>query len=183
MNDYINNAFTREGENTNLEINNLNVGCITSTNNNFELDSNGNLVVKTLKAESILEPTILNTFYPVGSIYMSTNGTNPGGIFGGVWEQIKDKFLLGCGDNYVNGSEGGEATHKLTQEEMPIHKHYNYFRWFANGSGEGFNNWGYTVARAKEAQSDDTGNVAAGGDMPHNNMPPYLAVYIWKRVS
>lgn len=62
-------------------------------------------------------------YYPIGSIYLSVNNTNPETIFGGKWEQIKDKFLLACGSTYSNGSTGGEATHKLTTNEIPAHSH------------------------------------------------------------
>ena len=61
--------------------------------------------------------------YPVGSIYMSVNNVNPSTLFGGTWQQIKDKFLLACGDTYANASTGGEATHELTANEMPSHNH------------------------------------------------------------
>ena len=61
--------------------------------------------------------------YPIGSIYMSVNNVNPSTVFGGTWEQIKDKFLLACGDTYNNGATGGEATHTLTSNEMPSHNH------------------------------------------------------------
>ena len=61
--------------------------------------------------------------YPVGSIYISVNSTNPSVYFGGSWEQIKDRFLLACGDTYNNGIFGGEAKHKLTVNEMPSHSH------------------------------------------------------------
>lgn len=49
---------------------------------------------------SILENfklTFLNTVYPVGSIYISMNETNPGTLFGGTWERISGRFLIGCG--------------------------------------------------------------------------------------
>lgn len=70
--------------------------------------------------------------YPVGSIYMSVNAINPGTLFGGTWNQIKDKFLLACGDTYSNGETGGSATHTpsgsvgnhaLTTTEIPSHTH------------------------------------------------------------
>ena len=61
--------------------------------------------------------------YPVGSIYMSVNSTSPASLFGGTWEQLKDRFLLGAGDTYTNGSTGGESTHTLTVDEMPSHTH------------------------------------------------------------
>ena len=61
--------------------------------------------------------------YPVGSIYMSVNNVNPSTMFGGTWQQIKDRFLLACGDTYANASTGGEASHELTANEMPSHNH------------------------------------------------------------
>ena len=72
-----------------------------------------------------LNMRIVNLIYPVGSIYLSVNSANPQTLFGGTWEQLKDRFLLGAGDGYSAGSVGGEATHKLTTNEMPSHKHDN----------------------------------------------------------
>lgn len=67
---------------------------------------------------------ILKAVYPVGSIYMSMTDTNPNVLFGfGTWEQVKDRFLLSAGDTYKAGNTGGEATHSLTVDEMPSHKH------------------------------------------------------------
>ena len=63
------------------------------------------------------------TIYPVGSIYMSVNNIDPSVVFGGTWQQIKDKFLLASGDTYENGATGGEATHTLTTNEIPSHNH------------------------------------------------------------
>lgn len=62
---------------------------------------------------------IWGQIYPIGSIYLSVNNVNPSTMFGGTWVQIKDKFLLAAGDNYNNGSTGGEATHTLTKTEIP----------------------------------------------------------------
>ncbi len=156
MNDeyeYIVNAFTKEGENTNLEVNNLNVTCITSPNNNFELDSDGNLTVNSIHAvEGITSfQDILDFIYPVGSIYLTTNLINPQVTFGGTWEQIKDWFLLACGDAYLNGSIGGETNHTLTINEMPSHNHA-------------------TIANGKY---DDTNFSVAGGyrDFPKIKLP------------
>lgn len=65
----------------------------------------------------------IDDVYPVGSIYISANNVNPATLFGGTWEQIKDRFLLATGNTYLNGTTGGEATHILTTEEMPSHAH------------------------------------------------------------
>ena len=61
--------------------------------------------------------------YPVGSIYMSVNNVNPSTVFGGTWTQIKDKFLLACGDTYNNGATGGSATNTLAVNQLPSHTH------------------------------------------------------------
>ena len=47
-----------------------------------------------------LDKSVIDMVYPVGAIYMSVNNTNPGNLFGGTWEQIKDRFLLSAGDTY-----------------------------------------------------------------------------------
>ena len=88
--------------------------------------------------------TYLNMVYPVGSIYMSVNSTNPSNLFGGTWEQLKDRFLLGTGDSYTNGNTGGESgvyyqptgqveNHTLTVAQMPSHTH-NY-KLFCGSAG------------------------------------------------
>ncbi len=183
--DYIIDAFTKEGENTNLEVNNLNVSCITSKENKFELDSNGNLTVQSLTVKNnnnIDKETMLNFVYPVGSIYMSVNETNPSTLFGGTWVQLKDRFLLGAGSTYVNGKTGGEATHKLTVDEMPKHRHtVNTIYPFVAGADY----TGVPNSNAKSYHSTNTKDVVnfTGGDGAHNNMPPYLVVYMWKRTS
>ena len=66
---------------------------------------------------------LVDLIYPVGAIYMSMNSTEPSTLFGGTWEQIEGKFLLGCDSTYTAGSTGGEATHTLVQSEMPAHTH------------------------------------------------------------
>ena len=120
--------------------------------------------------------------YPIGSIYMSCSDTNPSVIFGfGTWELIKDTFLLGAGDVYEAGSTGGEATHQLSVEEMPSHAHYEVVHFSHEGSEWTINPGAKSSWWETESVNQNTG--FAGGNQPHNNMPPYLAVYIWKRVA
>lgn len=135
---------------------------------------------------------IFNYIYPVGSIYMSVSSTNPGTIFGGTWEQIQDKFLLACGNTYANGSTGGEATHTLTTNEMPSHRHERVRDLLNNQllgeAGGTINNVaGLAYNTGKYAYTDTTHNNVVtdytGGGQAHNNMPPYFAVYIWKRTA
>lgn len=125
---------------------------------------------------------IIDLIYPVGSIYMSVNNTNPGTIFGGTWQQIKDTFLLSAGDTYTAGDTGGEAEHTLTVNEMPSHQHET----LNNGKYDAtnFTNAGNYMLVAGNARYNSSAKTSlAGGGLAHNNMPPYLAVYVWKRTA
>ena len=145
---------------------------------------NQNLIVKgSLTADSVITQ---KKNEPIGSIIMGTGNnfatqTAVQAIYNGTWEQIKDVFLLAAGDNYIAGSTGGEATHTLTVNEMPKHSHNlpvdkNYGEATTTerdrinlSSGIAYNN-GYP--------SNET-----GANQPHNNMPPYLTVYMWRRIA
>lgn len=137
--------------------------------------------VGTNGAQTMLSKSdLLNWFYPVDSIYMSVNSTNPSILFGGTWTQLKDRFLLGAGDTYSNGATGGEATHILTLEEAPYHTH-KLASNSTSGSGNVISIQSVYAGQDSYATQFVTGG--AGGDKPHNNMPPYLVVYMWKRTS
>lgn len=122
-------------------------------------------------------------YYPVGSIYMSVNNINPANFFGGKWEQIKDRFLLACGTTYSNGATGGEAKHQLTVNEMPSHTHdlclaINGGSEVANIDRVALDGYGYSRWWGNLYKMGNS-----GGNQAHNNMPPYLAVYVWKRIA
>ena len=129
-----------------------------------------------------LSTLILEAVYPVGSIYMSVNSTSPATLFGGTWEAIQGKFLLGAyGNTYKAGTTGGEAAHTLTESEMPNHKHSI---WFPNDGGEQSAEIGYPDTGSKNTYyAEPSKTSGTGGGAAHNNMPPYLAVYIWKRTA
>ena len=61
--------------------------------------------------------------YPVGSVYISFNATDPSTLFGGTWARLKDTFLLANGDVYSPGSTGGSATKTIAITNMPSHNH------------------------------------------------------------
>ena len=132
--------------------------------------------------------------YPIGSIYMSVHSTSPASLFGGTWEPIHGRFLLASGspdantDNWFgditggwvagSGSTGGQDYHTLTVEEMPSHTHESQYVKPQSG---------YTAAGMMGSTEANWWSVdyirATGGGQKHNNMPPYLAVNMWKRVS
>ena len=134
-------------------------------------------ITQSLVSQISQKATLLDV-YPVGSIYMSVNEVNPATLFGGTWERIKDRFLLASGDTYSNGATGGEATHKLTIDELPTHNHNIAGAYGGLGDG-GILQRGYQEGTVGKAM----GATYTGKDIPHNNMPPYLAVYMWKRTA
>lgn len=131
--------------------------------------------------------TFIDAIYPVGSIYMSVNNTSPANLFGGTWTPIKDTFLLAAGSKYAAGSTGGEATHTLTTSEIPSHSHSKNAQTSGNeasgyglmyGGNQGFGNRVFVTGSQNGQNTGSTGSGKA-----HNNMPPYLTVYMWKRTG
>lgn len=122
--------------------------------------------------------------FPIGYIYMSMVDENPAKWFGGTWEKIEERFLLGASSAYPVGSTGGEATHTLTVDEMPKHQHRIWTK--AENSGTG-NYYSYVTEMVKGVYYGTDANQnqveATGGGQAHNNMPPYIAVFMWQRVS
>lgn len=145
------------------------------------------LVAKISELEAKLtNNSILQQVYPVGSVYVSTSSVSPSTLFGfGSWEQIKDTFLLAAGDSHTAGSIGGEETHTLTTQEMPRHNHMFALADPQAGSlGADYtciNRDAYEVYN--KGWADTTIVMYAGKSAAHNNMPPYLTVYMWKRIS
>ena len=121
---------------------------------------------------------LINYIYPIGSIYMSVNEVSPAAFIGGTWEKIENRFLLAAGSDYATGSTGGEASHVLTIDEMPSHKHY--LRLTKSNVASGSN---YARLSSTGDWNDQNLVTDEGNNQPHNNMPPYLAVNIWKRVA
>lgn len=120
------------------------------------------------------------TIYPVGSIYMSTVSTSPATLFGGTWTQLKDIFLLGAGDTYSAGATGGAATVALTAANNGPHEHnagkYDA-NWYASSAQAGV----YAIYEYGNGNTRKTSSSGSG--TPHNNMPPYLVVNMWRRTA
>ena len=131
--------------------------------------------------------SLLDMVYPVGSIYLSVSGTDPQTLFGGTWVRLEDVFLLAAGAKHPAGSTGGEEEHALTEAENAPHKHAMAYGPESSGAATGFS---YGIAAGSATNSaggrgyaSNLGTFSAGGGQPHNNMPPYLAVYTWKRTA
>lgn len=130
--------------------------------------------------------TLLNLIYPVGSIYMSVSSTSPATFLGGTWVQIKDTFLLAAGTTYAAGTTGGSATNT----------HYHFQTVGSDGT------YTYATKAGQSANSRINTNVPgthfstsegysdtkqlredATYYQTISTMPPYLAVYVWKRTA
>lgn len=116
-------------------------------------------------------------YYPIDSIYLSFNNVDPGTIFGGVWVQIKDTFLLGAGNIYKKGNTGGSATIKIAENNLPSRA---MIRQVVSGTKYGCAcNTQITNTWANICMTDGTFT----NSQPLNNMPPYTVVYMWRRIS
>jgi len=118
--------------------------------------------------------SVIGTAYPVGSIYLSTVSTNPATLLG-IGTSVAfgaGRMLLGNGGGYTAGATGGAATHTLTTNEMPAHTHTT-----VGGTG----NQNFLDSGVVGKSTVNTGST--GGGAAHNNMPPYIVVYMFNRVA
>lgn len=141
--------------------------------------------------KNTFESSYLSRAYPVGSIYMSTSSTSPATLFGGTWQQLKDRFLIGAGGNYSVNSTSGSTTH-----------YHGLASGYAKILYTWINDWNRIVLQTKENVSYSTnfkggdmngyswstnsvtsGTALGGTTDSASNMPPYLAVYMWKRTA
>ena len=125
---------------------------------------------------------VLKKIYKVGDYFITHNAESPASRFGGTWELLKDRFLIGAGGDYEILSTGGEKEHTLSVDELPEHNHQ------INDKGSGTDrDWGNEYFNLPGSYKESartkwvTSNVGSG--KAHNNMPPYKAVYIWVKIS
>lgn len=135
---------------------------------------------------------LLNRTYPIGSIYMSVNSTDPASLFGGSWVRLQDRFLIGAGSTYANGVTGGSnGSHShgagtlraLFGGDSNASNKFHYKTTAAAGS------WAPNkmITTSSGTNSDIslryTGIAIDGSTESTIDMPPYLAVYMWKRTA
>lgn len=147
---------------------------------------------------------MLKTIYPIGAIYLSASDISPASLFGGTWEQLKDRFLLAAGTRSAGTTGGAEYTMytpsgsisgtALSIYQIPSHSH-NFVVNIQHVDGDvtsGESLKSGLQVNGRRRYRDTT--AAAGGAQAHNHgftgaatqlltMPPYLVVYMWKRVS
>ena len=128
------------------------------------------------------DPLSVLEAYPIGSIYISTNETSPETLFGGKWSEIHGAFLFANSALHPAGEIGGEEAHTLTVDEMPSHQHSIPY---PNAAGPEEAAIGYPADSDinKSWGAEMCKTRSAGNGVAHNNMPPYLSVYMWERES
>lgn len=148
---------------------------------------------------------VINIMYPVGSIYMSVNSVNPSTLFGGTWEKIEDRFLVATGTTFNLGQSGGSkdavvVSHTHTQvehthiyESDEINKPYKPWGTTSGSTEEGGAISGtgkyYAATKAQDYKwlnqmSYEQPTIKNSGvDGTDKNLPPYLAVNMWKRTA
>lgn len=147
-----------------------------------------------MKTDNIIAK-VLQRMLPVGSIVewspINGDGTDlstpekVAAYYGfGKWESYGNgRFLLGVSGSHAIGSTGGEENHTLITNEIPDHKHK--FATTAAGSTE-FPQWAFKMQGTQQYQAFQSYGdytLETGGGQPHNNMPPYITVYRWRRIK
>lgn len=151
------------------------------------VDERDNRAVCGIAEREIEGQHIIDLVYPIGSIYMGTNGLNPGLMFGGTWQSWGNGRVAvgvdhGQTEFNVVEKEGGEKVHKLTTAEMPNHTH-NFGMVFSNYNFDGYYPFPpYTRNNTVQPEAYPQTSFT-GGDQPHNNLPPYITCYMWKRIG
>lgn len=153
--------------------------------------ANDYLILQGESTQKIKWSALVNKIYPVGSLYMSAKATSPASLFGGAWEQIKDCFILAAGDTYAAGSTGGSANHNHSIGEMFAAAYFNgpYMEYHYSGDTAWTAKYKNTIPNGitETSHSDAiyrSGITVYGSPTKEaGNLPPYVAMYVWKRIS
>ena len=134
-------------------------------------------------------PNHSHDYFPIGAVYITATNKNPGTFLGGTWTQFgKGRTLVGVDTSDSDFSTalktGGEKAHTLTIEEMPSHSHKGKVHTATDGHMSG------SLSEVRRYSSDVGGNIveetltnSVGGGKAHNNVPPYVTVYFWRRTA
>ena len=130
----------------------------------------------------------LDDVYPIGSIYFTASAVQPGTSIGGTWVRYaQGKCLFGVDDYDSDFSSveqiGGEKEHTLTTAEMPSHTHTFGDKVRTTGTDGGHHSYNFIQPIIAGITSQNNTTDATGGGQAHNNLPPYIAIHIWKRIA
>ena len=174
--------------------NSVGVNCFPKNTNSLEIG--GNILVNDKK--------LIDLIYPVGSIYISVNNVSPQTFLGGTWVAFASgRTLVGVDTtqtefNAVNKT-GGAKTHTLTVAQMPAHQGHMYDNfdesgyvdrggdknsYYLNSTGAygygQYDNRPYKIVSGNELVMQ---GYTRGGNEAHNNLQPYITVYMFRRTA
>lgn len=124
----------------------------------FKVTTDSNMVLRNdfyLESSSGTRKSLLDVFYPVGTIYQSTQNVNPSSFLGGTWTAIEGRFLIGANSTYTSGSTGGGEMRNSRDEAT-----------------------GYGLTISNSFKNRVVVTTESG-----TTLPPYKAVYIWERTA
>lgn len=144
---------------------------------------------------------VINKIYPVGAIWFTTSYDSPAALFGGSWEQIVDRFLIGAGNRYGRGATGGKDSVKLAANQIPTLSLQvglssgGYVG--ANDHPDSFISNSKTLGQESATYSGDTSDRSAQNGYVNSTLmryynsnqasvpttPPFYACYIWRRTA
>ena len=140
--------------------------------NTFKISNKDNIKINDKK--------LFDLIYPIGAIYQSTSSISPATLFGGTWEQIKDRFLYNASSDSTK--TGGSSTATLSIENIPPHTHsYNV----GGSSSAGRSGKTYSMMNMWIGYGQTTGSTGGknGKTQSFSIMPPYYKVYCWRRTA
>lgn len=156
------------------------IGKYCETPGMFQLPDDWTTNVNAGKLGGLTLAELLDRVFPVGRIFFTMDDTNPASLYGGTWELIaQGTFLMAAGISNPVGSTGGEARVSLTEDEIPLHYHEINARSGATSLGA----WGVAAMPSNTGTAATFNSGYAGGGQSHENLPPYLAVYMWRRTA
>ena len=153
-----------------------------STKINLEVADSNDLNLKLTGGDKGLRLHMLETIYPVGSIYINAGvATNPGTLLGfGTWTAFgTGRTIVGVDSSDTDfdavRETGGAKTHQLTISELPAHTH-NVSMSTSDVDGD-------FLSEGNNTGISTFTTTSTGGDQAHNNLQPYIVVYMWKRTA
>lgn len=136
-----------------------------------------------------LGQAFFDAIYPVGSVYMSFNNTNPGTLFGGTWAAMQNRFLIGASSTYSPSTPGGtNGTVTLSVANLPPHTHDTVYGLNAADAAKYTNGSARKTVGGSNIQADGAKATSGGGvstmvARSFSIMPPYQPVYMWYRTA
>lgn len=157
---------------------------------------------RALAAEAALPAAIINIIYPVGSLFIGTTAANPATILGvGNWQAFgQDRLMISAGSTYAAEATGGSKDavnvahgHADDISVVAVGAHTHDIE-FASVGGIKFLNQmtsgdfsaitaSPTLPAGSHSHTLNGGVTDSGVSGVDANLPPYIGVYMWKRIS